>query len=187
MGIFSEASGRERLKALVAVFDIAKNCGWITANPAQIFRDAQNAARKQAASHRGTTLAGAAKPADVDAAAAPPPGPPEEPPEPASPSRVEAPLPAGAAATDPAQAALAAAEAKKRARVAEKRALTIERLTLTPRARCAACEHSTHGCVLGYPARWEVPDQDEGVCLVTGHLRSTLRGLTDSHDGPPRR
>lgn len=188
MGKFSVASGQDRLKALVAVFGIAKELGWITGNPARDFRDAQKVSRKLAASQGETAPADGAEPAKVDAATAtvaPPPSTSdkEEQRKSVPPFQVEAPLPAGPAATDPAQAALAAAEAKKRARVAKKRALMTERLKLTPLARCAACENLKHGCEFGFPARWEVPDQDEGDCLVTGLSRSTLRDLTDSQDG----
>lgn len=188
MGTFSVASGQERLKALVAVFDIAKDRGWITVNHAQAFRDAQNAARKLAASQGGTAPADAAGHANVDVATVAPTSntPDKEAQQTPIPSfQVEAPLPAGPAAADPAQAALAAAEAKKRARAAEKRALMVERLKLTPRARCAACEHLTAGCKRGLPARWAAPDQEVATCLVTGHSRSTLRKMTDSQNGAP--
>lgn len=188
MGKFSVASGKDRLKSLVAVFEIARKLGWITENPAQAFRDELKAARKQAAAQGATAPADAAEPTKVDAAnVAPPPCTSDkvEQQKPVPPLQVDAPLPDRPATDNPAQAKLAAAEAKKRARMAKRHALRILRLILTPRARCAACENLTDGCKRGLPARWAAPDQEEATCLVTGHSRSTLRDMTDPQDGAP--
>lgn len=184
MGTFATSSGDDRLKALVAVFEVARIRGWLKENHARELREQLKLDRKRMTALARADSAGAAHtaaPAGPLLAASDE----ESKPEAVPPSQVQAHPVAGPAAADPAQAELAAAEAKKRARVAEKRARIIERLKLTPPARCAACEHLTHGCRLGYPARWDVPDQEEGECLVTGRSRSTLRDLTDSQDGAP--
>ena len=184
MGTLVKRSGDDRLKALVAVFEIAKGRGWLKKNHARELREQLKLDRKRVTALARADSAGAAHtaaPAGPRLAASDE----ESKPEAVPPPQVQAHPVAGPAAADPAQAELAAAEAKKRARVAEKRARMIERLKLTPRASCDLCDHRRHGCEYGFPARWEVPDQDVGDCLVTGHSRSTLRDLTDSQDGAP--